>query len=400
MSIGVIIAAGGHGQRLGGATPKQFLAIGEKSLLARSIEAFRGVGDLRAIVVVLPADHVASAQSHIPPVQGVEVRVVAGGARRQDSVAAGLDALPADVEIVLVHDAARPFVTTDVIARTVAHAREHGAAVAAVNARDTVKRGRRVAGVTLVDATLPREEIFLAQTPQGFRRDVLEAAVELGQSGMEATDEARLAELAGFDVVLVEGDPRNLKVTTEADLAIASALAGSEGASSIDAVESRMDTRIGFGYDSHRLVTGRPLILGGVRLPSERGLAGHSDADAVAHSVTDAILGAVAAGDIGQMFPDTDPRWCNADSLELLRLANQHVNSLGYRVCNVDVTVIAEAPRLAGYREAMRAHVAGALGIAADRVSIKAKTNEQLGSLGRGEGIAAHAVALVGREER
>jgi 2-C-methyl-D-erythritol 4-phosphate cytidylyltransferase/2-C-methyl-D-erythritol 2,4-cyclodiphosphate synthase len=341
----------------------------------------------------------------------VLVTVVPGGARRQDSVAAGVRALSASAAIVVIHDAARAFVPLDVIRRTIDAAAMHGAAIAALPARDTVKRARFDGDRVVVGATLPREEIFLAQTPQAFRRDVLEAALEVGQTGVNATDEARLAEMAGFDVSLVEGDVRNIKVTTGADMELAAALAAEDPRchEPPERDETRdspawqqgsptSTVRVGFGYDSHRFVAGRPLILGGVRIPFGKGLLGHSDADAVAHAVTDAVLGAAALGDIGQHFPDDAPRWKDADSLELLALAAGHARELGYHVVNVDVTVIAEQPKLAPYRDAMGENIARALGIEAGNVSIKGKTNEGVDAAGRGEAIMVHAVALVGRD--
>jgi 2-C-methyl-D-erythritol 4-phosphate cytidylyltransferase/2-C-methyl-D-erythritol 2,4-cyclodiphosphate synthase len=388
--VAVIIAAGGRGVRLASAVPKQLLVIGGKSLLTRSIEAFAAEPLVTEIVVVVPADVADEARGHVPDCPGVAMTIVAGGGRRQDSVARGFRALSTRAEVVLVHDAARAFVTRPVIARTIDAARRYGAAIAALAARDTIRRARDDAGRPVVAETLPREEIFLAQTPQGFRREVLEAAVALGESGVEATDEAALAERAGFQVHLVEGESRNVKVTTSDDLAVARALVEPRGARDADDV-----MRVGFGYDSHRLVDGRPLILGGIRIPFERGLAGHSDADVVAHAVTDAILGASALGDIGQLFPDTDATWKDADSLDLLARAARRVRDAGFEIVNVDVAVIAERPKLAPYREGICANLARAMGLAATKVSVKGKTNEGADAVGRGEAIVAHAVALL-----
>jgi 2-C-methyl-D-erythritol 4-phosphate cytidylyltransferase/2-C-methyl-D-erythritol 2,4-cyclodiphosphate synthase len=231
-------------------------------------------------------------------------------------------------------------------------------------------------------ATLPRDTIFLAQTPQAFRRELLARALERAAGG--ATDEAMLVEQAGFTVHLVEGDPGNVKVTTQHDLA--------EARLRLGAVSS---LRIGTGYDLHRLVTGRSLVLAGVPVPFERGLDGHSDADIVCHAVTDAVLGAAAIGDIGRLFPDTDARWKDADSIELLHAAMDTVRAAGYAVVNVDVTVLAERPKLVPHLDAMRARLAEALGIDASAVSIKGKTNEAVGEIGRGEAMACHAVALL-----
>jgi 2-C-methyl-D-erythritol 4-phosphate cytidylyltransferase/2-C-methyl-D-erythritol 2,4-cyclodiphosphate synthase len=273
-------------------------------------------------------------------------------------------------------------VTAEVIARTIDAAAEHGAAIAAVRATDTVKRGdsRR-----MIVGTLPRDEIYLAQTPQGFRTAVLRDALALAKAGIEASDEAMLAERAGHPVQLVEGDSRNVKITTADDLDTAQRLLGPAAGV----------IRIGNGYDLHRLVEGRRLVLGGVTIPFEKGLAGHSDADAVCHAATDAILGAAAAGDIGRHFPDTDPRWKDADSLALLAHAASLVIDAGYRIVNVDLVVIAQRPKLSPYADQMRANLARALRITPEQVSVKGKTNEGVDSMGTGDSIAVHAVALV-----
>ena len=388
MRVVAIIAAGGRGTRVGGAVPKQLRLLGGRTLLEHTVEPFDRSDRVGALVVVLPADLAGA------PPAGLErlstpLRVVAGGARRQDSVAAGADAVPADTDIVLVHDAARPFCTGELISRTIDAAAESGAAIPALHAGDTVKEGTTADdGQAVVRVTLAREHIYLAQTPQAFRLDVLRDAVALGRSGVDATDEAMLAERAGHRVRLVDGDPRNTKVTTPEDLALAADLVVRAG--------SRPDAaRVGFGYDSHRMVEGRPLILGGVPVPHDRGLLGHSDADAVCHAVTDAILGGVAAGDIGRHFPDTDPRWKDASSIELLRVAVGFVRERGYTVGNVDVVVIAERPKLGPHRGAMCERLASALDVDVGQVSVKAKTAEGMDGIGRGDAIAVHAVAML-----
>jgi 2-C-methyl-D-erythritol 4-phosphate cytidylyltransferase/2-C-methyl-D-erythritol 2,4-cyclodiphosphate synthase len=274
-------------------------------------------------------------------------------------------------------------VTAAVIRRTIAAAAESGAAIAALQARDTVKR---VGKGDAIAATLPRDEIYLAQTPQAFRTSVLRAALRLSA---DATDEAMLAEQAGYVVRVVEGDPRNLKITTPDDLTMAEHfIAGAAQAPAL---------RIGNGYDLHRLVVGRPLILGGMRIPFEKGLEAHSDGDVICHAVTDAVLGAAGAGDIGRHFPDTDSAWKNADSIELLRRAATIVRDAGYAIGNVDVVVIAQKPKLAPHIEAICRNVAGALGCDASQISVKGKTNEGVDSMGAGDSIAVHAVALLSR---
>ena len=377
MYVTAIIAAGGRGARLGSTQPKQLLEIGGRPILERSVTAFLSHPSVSEVVVALPQDLVDAPPAYLHSA-GKTLRVVAGGARRQDSVANGFRAASANTEVVVIHDAARPFVSADLIARTIAAAFESGAALAAIQARDTVKR---VSASSVVE-TLVRESIYLAQTPQAFRANVLADALAL--SG-DATDEAALAERAGYTVRIVEGEASNIKITTPEDMVIAEAIAG----------KSSRTGRAGIGYDLHRLVEGRPLILGGVTIPFELGLLGHSDADAVCHAITDAVLGAAGAGDIGRHFPDIDPRWKGASSIELLRHAAAIVREAGLEVGNVDATVIAERPKLVPHVDAMCANVAAALGIAPGRVSIKGKTNEGVGELGRGEAIAVHAIALV-----
>ena len=385
MHVTAIIAAAGAGRRLGAAKPKQLLDIGGGSMLQHSVRAFLGHPRVADVVVVVSPDLTTLALAGIEPSRAAALRVVKGGERRQDSVANGFAAVAPESDVVLIHDAARPFVSADLIDRTIDAAAAHGAAIAALQSRDTVKR---VAGDGRITETIPRETIYLAQTPQAFRRDVLAAAIELGRSGVEATDEAMLAERAGYQVHVVDGDPGNVKVTTSADLDAARARMASTG-------KPARTGRAGTGYDLHRLVEGRPLILGGVTVPSDKGALGHSDADVVCHAATDAILGAVGLGDIGRHFPDTDPRWKNADSLVLLREAARMVRDHGYEVGNLDVTVILERPKIKDAVEPMRTRLAEALGIDRDRVSVKGKTNEGMDAVGRGEAVAAHAVALV-----
>jgi 2-C-methyl-D-erythritol 4-phosphate cytidylyltransferase/2-C-methyl-D-erythritol 2,4-cyclodiphosphate synthase len=379
--VSAIIAAGGRGLRFGGVSPKQLLTLGGRPVLARSVDAFVACDVISEVVVALPADLAAAPPPYLQQ-RGKPVTVVSGGDSRRASVANAFARVSDRADMVVIHDAARPLVTDDLIRRTVAAASEAGAAIAAIRAHDTVKQ---TDGSGLITATLPRERIYLAQTPQAFRVPVLRDALRLDG---EATDEAMLAERAGHTVRVVDGDPRNLKITTPDDLIMAEHLTGAAQAPGL---------RIGNGYDLHRLVAGRPLILGGVRIPFEKGLAAHSDGDVICHAVTDAVLGAAGAGDIGRHFPDTDPAWKNADSIELLRRAVTLVRQAGYAIVNVDVVVIAQKPKLAPHVDAIRANVATALGGDASQVSVKGKTNEGVDSIGAGESIAAHAVALLGR---
>lgn len=380
MFVSAIIAAGGSGTRLGAAVPKQLLEIGGGTILQHSAAAFLQHPLVSQVVLVLPLEFMTVAipfarDAPEPP----DVRMVQGGPRRQDSVANAFDEVSPAAEIVLIHDAARPFVSADLITRTIESASAHGAAIAAVQSRDTVKR---VTGGVITE-TIARETVYLAQTPQGFRREILAAAIAVGRSGVEATDEAALAEHAGHHVHVVDGDPGNVKITTANDLA---------------AARQRMATRtvrVGTGYDLHTLVHGRPLVVAGVTLPSDRGAFGHSDGDVACHAATDAILGAASLGDIGRHFPDTDVRWKDADSVELLRQAAGLVRELGYEVGNLDITVILERPKIKDAVIEMCARLGAALGVDPDRVSIKGKTNEGVDAVGRGEAIAAQAVALL-----
>jgi 2-C-methyl-D-erythritol 4-phosphate cytidylyltransferase/2-C-methyl-D-erythritol 2,4-cyclodiphosphate synthase len=400
MHVTAILAAAGRGARLGAEVPKQLLTVGGRVILERSVALLLAHPGVAEIVVVLPARLAADPPAYLRGT-AKPLRIVAGGARRQDSVQNGFDAVSERTDIIVVHDAARPFASERLISATIAAAADCGAAVAAVAARDTVKRvvhgngdaaprgGRRMI------ETLPREQIYLAQTPQAFRREVLRDALALGSEGANATDEATLAERAGHIVQLVDGEQTNIKITTPADLPIAEAIAHAERGPGARSPAARGASRIGTGYDLHRLVAGRPLIVAGIDIPSERGALGHSDADVVCHAVIDAILGAAALGDIGRHFPDTDLQWKNASSVDLLRRAVRVVAGGGFEVGNVDVTIVLEMPKLKDHIDAMRASLAAALGVDPGSVSLKGKTNEGVDAIGRGEAVAAHAVALL-----
>ena len=299
---------------------------------------------------------------------------------------------PQDANVIVIHDAARPLASPELFSRVIDAAAKGGAAIAAIQASDTVKEATAAPGVRIVARTLTRDSIYMAQTPQAFTREVLQDAIELGREEIgTATDEASLAEQAGHPVRLVDGESTNIKITTEQDFNVSKALIGIRDLGS--GVGSA--ARVGTGYDLHRLERGRVLVIGGVEIPHETGLAGHSDADVLCHAVTDAILGAAAAGDIGQHFPDTDPRWKDANSIELLKAAVEFVRGMGYVVANVDAVIIAERPKLLPHIAAMRANLAQALGVDVSAVSIKGKTNEGVDALGRNEAIAVHAVALL-----
>jgi 2-C-methyl-D-erythritol 4-phosphate cytidylyltransferase/2-C-methyl-D-erythritol 2,4-cyclodiphosphate synthase len=391
MYVTAIIAAGGRGQRLGGALPKQFLTIAGRAVLDLSVSAFAAHPSISELVVALPADLADDPPPYLRALMtsGSPLRVVAGGARRQDSVANAFHAASAGADIVVIHDAARPFVTANLITQTIAAAVEAGAAVPALQARDTVKQVKAgVGGERYVKETLSRDTIFLAQTPQAFRRAVLADALSVSDAG-DATDEALLAERAGHAVRIVDGDSSNIKITTLEDLELAEAIVRT------GAARSSPRSRVGTGYDVHRLVAGRPLMLGGVHVPSARGPLGHSDGDVVCHAVTDAILGAASLGDIGRHFPDSDPRWKGAAGVELLQRALAVLGGQGFEVVNVDVTVILETPKIRDHVDAMRTALAAALRIDASMVSVKGKTNEGMDAVGRGEAVAAHAIALI-----
>src|SRR5688572_21568691 len=396
-----LVAAGGRGVRVGADRPKQFVDLDGRSILEKSVAALAASDRIDEVVVALPIEFLVTVGERLRGLSAKPIVCVEGGPRRQDSVANAFAKSSRDAAIIVIHDAARPFVTAELIARTIDAAGAHGAAIAAVAVRDTVKQAGDAEGdgSRQIRATIPRDTVFLAQTPQAFRRDVLARAIQEGRS-VDATDEAMLVERLGLPVHLVEGDVRNIKITTAEDLATAKAVAlrtsgkpvpeRSEG----DGFSRRL-IRIGNGYDLHTLVPGRPLILAGVTIPFELGLSGHSDADIVCHAVTDAVLGAASVGDIGRLFPDTDPKWQGADSIALLKGAMELVRHAGYRVSNVDVTVIAQKPKLLPYLDQMRSNLAAALGVDAGAVSIKGKTNEGVDSMGRGESMACHAVALL-----
>lgn len=335
-------------------------------------------------------DRVRALSAQFPFVQSV----AAGGETRSESVWRGLEVLPPHVDIVLVHDAARPLVSAPLIDRVIAAVEVTGAAVPGLPMPDTVKR---VDSAGRVAATIPRTEtrgtqelvgLTAVQTPQGARVSLLRKAYAMAPASAEITDEASLLEAAGAPVQVVPGDPRNIKVTLEEDLATAWLLAGAP------------EIRTGLGYDIHAFAppeAGRPLMLGGVHVPHHRGLDGHSDADVVLHAICDALLGAASLGDIGILFPNNDERYRGADSRGLLREVCRHLAAAGWEAVGVDATVVAQAPRLAPYRGAAQAAIEECMGLPGGSVSVKATTAEGLGSMGRGEGISCMAVATIRR---
>jgi 2-C-methyl-D-erythritol 4-phosphate cytidylyltransferase/2-C-methyl-D-erythritol 2,4-cyclodiphosphate synthase len=384
--VGAILAAAGSGTRAGVA--KQWVRLGRESVLLRSARALAACDLVDDLVAVVPAGEEARAQDELAGL-GRPVSAVAGGPARSDSVRNGLGALRG-CAIALVHDAARPFATPELARAVALAAARHGAALAAVAATDTVKKASPPgadAGLRRVESTLDRRTVWLAQTPQGFRTDVLRRAFEeAGPAAAEATDECALVERLGLPVMLVPGDEGNFKITTPADVARARAR--------LDAPAAPM--AVGIGYDVHPFAEGRKLVLGGVEFEGD-GLLGHSDADICAHAIGDAILGAAGLGDLGRHFPDTDPQWKGVSSLKLLREIARKAGEAGWRVANCDVTLAARRPKVAPRAEEMRQRLAEAMGVAPGQVNVKATTGEKLGFVGRGEGIAAHAVALLVR---
>lgn len=380
--IAILIVAAGKGERAGRAGPKQYEPLGGRPMLRRTADAFSG-WPLR--VVIGPGQEAlyrAAMGPDAPP-------PIIGGARRHDSVRLGLEALADDApDFVLIHDAARPLVSRAVIERTIA-ALEAGAAgaVPMLAVADTLRRKDGDAWVTV-----PRDGLQRAQTPQGFRfADILKAHRDHAHA--DATDDVAIAELAGLAVDAVLGEESNLKVTTEKDFALAERLLDfSDGRSAGAALH---ETRSAMGYDAHRFTEGDHVWLCGVQVPHDHGLLGHSDADAGLHALTDAVLGCISAGDIGQHFPPTDERWRGAPSWKFLDHANRLVKDKGGVILHCDVTLICERPKIGPYRDAMRARIAEILSLDIERVSVKATTTEGMGYTGRREGLAAQAVATV-----
>lgn len=379
---GLIVAAG-QGRRLGAKLPKPYLPLAGRPLLGWALEAFQRCPAIDGVQLVVAADMTERAQGLVRQLGLGKVRgVVAGGAERPESVQRGLAALPARCGLVAIHDGARPLVRPSLIERVVAAARESGAAIPALAVRDTVKRG--AGGV--VAATEDRAGLHLAQTPQVFALELIRRAYAEASGVGGATDDAQLVERLGHPVSLVPGDPENIKVTLAEDVALAERLLPGAGAAA---------ARVGTGYDVHRLVAGRRLVLGGVEIDHPLGLLGHSDADVLSHAVGDALLGAAALGDLGQHFPPGDPALRGVSSLSLLERIVARVRAAGQRPVSVDATLLCQAPRLAPHVAGMRANLARVLALDVGRVSVKATTTEGLGFVGRGEGIAAQAVVLL-----
>jgi len=374
-----LIVAAGRGSRFGGDIPKQYARLAGQSVLGRTVEAFLSHPGVDVIRVVIHPDDTALYQAAVgslkllPPTHG--------GASRQDSVLLGLESLePLAPDAVLIHDAARPFVTSETISRVLGGLQGAHGAIPAVAVRDTLKRAEADGRIC---STVDRQALWQAQTPQGFRYpDILNAHRRL--AGCELTDDAAVGEQADLNVILVDGDENNFKVTDMNDLARAE-----------EVLARSAVTRTGMGFDVHRFGSGDHVMLCGVAIPHDAGLDGHSDADVAFHALTDALLGAIGDGDIGNHFPPSDPRWRGVESETFVARAGELINYRGGQINNVDVTIICERPKVGPHRETMRKRIATVLRIPLNRVSVKATTTERLGFTGRQEGIAAQAVASV-----
>jgi len=384
------VTAAGRGERLRGPDNKGFVEIAGKPLAAYSLDVFRSCDDIEDIILVVAPEDVERARRCLLRADGARSeRVVAGGDHRQASVAAALAEVSPAAELIVVHDAARPFVTVELIRRCLEAAAEHGAAIAAVPSTDTVKEAQKNG---FVGATLDRSKIWLVQTPQVFRRKVLQNAHDrAARDGYIETDDAALVEQSGHRVYLVQGDLDNMKITYPTDVRRAKQALGERRMS----MSREAPVRSGIGYDAHRFAVERPLLLGGVRVRDDQGLSGHSDADVLCHAVCDALLGALGIGDIGTHFPDSDPALTGISSLALLERVAGMICAAGWKIENVDTTVVAEQPRIAEHVPAMRRAMATAMGIDASQVNVKGKTTEGMGFTGRGEGIASFAVATL-----
>lgn len=367
-----IIVAAGRGKRLGSSLPKQFLKVRGRTILEMSVEAFEQNKYVDEIFVAANADYCELTEKLCRGFSKLK-KIVAGGAERQVSVRAALDCLRGENGIVLVHDAARPFVSEAVINAVIEGTADFGAAIPTVPAKDTI---RQVDGTG--SRTLQRETLARVQTPQGFRISLLKHAFEKAQAeGFLGTDDASLVERMGINISMVQGEDANRKITTREDL------------------ETEM--RIGTGYDVHRLVEGRPLVLCGEQIPYEKGLLGHSDADVALHALMDAMLGAAGLGDIGKHFPDTDERYRGISSMKLLQKTAELLREAGYFLGNADITIIAQRPKIAGYIPKMRANIAEIMNCDENKINIKGTTTEKLGFVGREEGIASEAVCILYR---
>lgn len=380
MKATALIPAAGRGERFGRGSNKVFAPVAGKPILAHTLAVFEACDAIDEIVLVTGRHELEAAGDLVGRFGFTKIsHIVPGGDTRQDSVYAGL--LKVTSEIVAIHDAARPMVTCDIIRRSIEEAEKSGACIAAVPVVDTIKSADSDMAVI---GTVDRSNLYSVQTPQTFRTSLIREAFEKAfAEGFYATDDAALVENLGHKVSIVPGSYDNIKITTPSDLELANMKLGGG------------ETRTGMGFDVHALVEGRKLILGGVDIPYELGLLGHSDADVVLHAIADALLGAAAMGDIGRHFPDTDPKYKGISSLRLLGAVGDLIREAGWSIVNIDATLAAQKPKIAPYVPQMVSNIADCLGIEPDRVSIKGTTTEKLGFTGRGEGMACWAVANI-----
>jgi 2-C-methyl-D-erythritol 4-phosphate cytidylyltransferase / 2-C-methyl-D-erythritol 2,4-cyclodiphosphate synthase len=391
MKTVAIIPAGGAGKRLKSHIAKQYLLLDSLPVLVQTLKVFQDSKEIDEIILALPPEDLVHIRQELAEkycLTKVTI-VVAGGKERQDSVKNCLEAIEGKSDIVVVHDAVRPFVTEEFISKVIDAAKVTGAAITGVKVKDTIKE---IKEDEMVLTTVPRNNLWLTQTPQAFKFDLLKEAYKTAyDENYYGTDDASLVERMGKEVKVVEGSYENIKITTNEDMKIASAL-----------MKKRNNDcfRSGFGYDSHRFVEDRKLILGGVEIPCDRGLYGHSDADALIHAICDALLGAAGAGDIGRHFPDTDPEYKGISSMILLERVKKIIVANGFSIYNLDVTVVMEMPKIAPYAAGIVSNIAGVLKIPENCINIKAKTNEGMGFIGRNEGVAVFAVAVLTERNR
>ncbi len=379
-SCTALVLSGGSGSRFGSDIPKQYQILAGKSILRRAVECFLRHPQVDAVRVVVrdgDEDLYRAAIVDLPV-----LLPVTGGDTRQASTLNGLESLTGDPpDLVLIHDGARPFPSHALIDGVIGALETHSGAIPAIPVSDTLKR---ISPDRMIEDTVDRSALVRAQTPQGFRFEEILAAHRKA-SGREFTDDAMIAAEAGLSVIQTDGDEDNLKITTQGDIARAERILGMGG----------MIFRTGSGFDVHSFGPGDHVILGGVRIDHDQGLVGHSDADALLHALTDAILGAIAEGDIGTHFPPSDPQWAGADSAVFLRHAAEMVSARGGEISGLDATIICERPKIGPHRDAIRNRIAEILDLPLERISIKATTTEQLGFTGRKEGLAAQAIATV-----
>lgn len=384
-----IIPAAGSGKRFHAGLAKQYLFLNALPVLVHTLNVFQISDVVDDIILVVPQEDLGFLREQIVEEYGLTKvsALIAGGKERQDSVRNGLGAVATPCDIVIVHDGVRPFVTEDMIARVAKTAMEAGAASVGVPVKDTIKE---INGENIVASTLLRVNLWHTQTPQAFQYELLcRAYAQAEKDHYHGTDDASLVERVGAKVRMIAGSPDNIKITTPEDLKMAEALMNEKN-------KDNVVCRSGLGYDSHRFAPDRKLILGGVEMVSDLGLAGHSDADALLHAVCDALLGMAGCGDIGRHFPDTDEAYKNISSLILLERVKKILDNKGVSIHHIDVTVLMEKPKLAPYAGRMSANIAEVLNIPENAVNIKAKTNEGMGFIGRGEGVAVMAIAHGG----